>query len=124
MNNNEEICNLCIDSLYSMPYETLDWKCIQWGVHNVKDDPMYFSYLSKIYIAAIKNSLVYLHSNNTFIGCPGNIAKHLIHFLGAPSYLNRDMIKSFLFVELYGLNYCTCGQIYCEFSPAIFTLHQ
>jgi hypothetical protein len=124
MYSGEELYSLSLNVLNSIPYECVDWDTIRWVVHNIKEDSNYYVLLTNIYVSAVKNTLVYLRSNNAFLGCPGNIAKHMIAFLGTPSYLTNHVIKGLIFREIYLFNFCTCNQPYCDFSNTGITPHQ
>lgn len=120
----EELYSLSINILNTIPYECVDWNCIRWIIHQIKEDPYYYGLLTNIYVAAVKNTLVYLQVNNAFLGCPGNIAKHMIAYLGTPSYLTNHVIKGLIFTEIYCYNFCTCNQSFCDFTKNGITLHQ
>lgn len=115
MQGQEYICDLAVGILNTVPFECVDWNCIRWVVDNIKEYPFYYSYLIKIYTAAIQNNLVYLYSNNSPFGCPGYCAERMILFVGVPSYIDIQIIRMIIFTEIFGSRYCTCNQPYCTF---------
>jgi len=119
-----DYCNICLDILRTVPYESVNWCCVRWAVQNIKEIPIYWDILNTIYTTAISNNLAYLNKNKLYSDCPGTVAKYIIAFLGVPYYLTNDNIKDLIFTQIYGHNYCICNTPHCDFSKELITPHQ
>ena len=115
MEDYSQIFEGLISAIYITPYENVDWNSIKNVVSTLFYIPEYYNYLSGIYTASIYNNILYLYNNSIYVGCPGNFAKGVVRNLGMPVFMDRNILNSFIFSELYEYKFCTCGYDFCEF---------
>lgn len=116
MYNNVEMYDMLIELIYTHSCENINWDYIKLVVGSIKENPALFQILHNIYTASIYNSIFYAVNNHIYIGCPGNLAKNIVSFLGIPLFMDRTFLNNFIYTAIYECAFCKCDSEFCEFK--------